>query len=101
MEPGFYDVPQPPNQLVHAVEHGHIAIYYERPGAAALETIRSWTELYDGHWDGIVATPMPGLGKKVVLTAWTKRLSLKKFDAPAAAAFIDEYRGRGPENPVR
>ncbi len=100
-EPGFYDVPQPASQLVHAIEHGHIAIYYDRPGAEALETLANWTELYDGHWDGVVATPMPGLGKKVVLTAWTKRLSLGRFEAAAAAAFIDEYRGRGPENRVR
>ena len=35
------------------------------------------------------------------MTAWRKRLRLKTFDASAAAAFIDAYRGRGPENPVR
>ena len=100
-KPGFYDEQQPASQLVHAVEHGNIAIYYERPGADVLETLASWAELYDGRWDGVVATPMPGLSKKVVLTAWAKRLSLSRFDAAAAAAFIDEYRGRGPENPVR
>ena len=100
-KPDFYDVPQPASQLVHAVEHGHIVIYYERPGADALETLANWTALYDGNWDGVVATSMPGLGKKVVLTAWAKRLSLSRFDAAAAAAFIDEYRGRGPENLVR
>jgi hypothetical protein len=35
------------------------------------------------------------------LTAWTKKLSLVQFDEAAAAAFIDAFRGRGLENPVR
>ena len=32
--PGFYDRPQPPSKLVHALEHGNVVIYYERPGEA-------------------------------------------------------------------
>ncbi len=44
---------------------------------------------------------MPGMGKRVVLVAWTKLLRLRKFDAASAAAFIDAYRGRGPEQRVR
>ncbi len=44
---------------------------------------------------------MDGLGSDLVLTAWTKRLRLASFDAPLAAAFVDAYRGRGPEHPVR
>ena len=100
-EPDFYEVSQPPGQLVHAVEHGHIVIYYERLEPDALAKLKQWVNLYSGHWDGIVVTPMPGLGEKVVLTAWTKHLKLERFDAAAVAAFIDKFRGRGPENPVR
>lgn len=37
----------------------------------------------------------------ILLTAWTKMLRLAKFDAASAAAFIDRFRGRGPEHPVR
>jgi hypothetical protein len=44
---------------------------------------------------------MSGLGEQVVLTAWTKRLMQKKFDIASAAAFIEKFRGRGPENPIR
>lgn len=100
-EPGFYRTQQSPGRLVHAVEHGHVVIYYDKPGAAALDRLEAWAGLYDGHWDGVVVTPMTGLGGKLVLTAWRKRLELAAFDAAAAAAFIDAYRGRGPENPVR
>jgi hypothetical protein len=49
----------------------------------------------------MVVTPKPGLGRDVVLTAWGKRLRLSPFEAPAAAGFIDRFRGRGPEKAVR
>ncbi|MFQ5972084.1 MAG: DUF3105 domain-containing protein [Alphaproteobacteria bacterium] len=98
---GFYDEAQPPTRLVHSMEHGNVVIYYDAPGAAALETLRRWSELYTGQWDGLVVTRDSGLGSRIVLSAWTRRLELDRFDPEAAAAFIDAFRGRGPENPVR
>ncbi len=100
-EPGFYTERQRPTQLVHAVEHGHVVIYYEDPGAEALAMLKDWAALFGGHWDGVVVTPSSGLGKTVVLTAWRKILDLDSFDPAAAAAFVDTYRGRGPEKRVR
>jgi len=98
---GFYDAPQPKALLVHALEHGNIVIYYEQPTAAARQQMADWADLYPGQWDGVVVTPFRGLGETVVLTAWRKTFRLDPWDAAAAAAFIDAYRGRGPENPVR
>ena len=99
--PGFYESRQPPTRLVHALEHGNIVIYYDRPDGATLATLRDWADLFTGQWDGMVVTKDSGLGAGLVLTAWTKRLDLDSFDAAQAAAFVDAYRGRGPENPVR
>lgn len=99
--PGVYDQPQRPTQIVHALEHGNIVIYYDEPGAEAMETLERWAGLYDDQWSGLVVTPAPGLGEAVVLTAWTRRLELGSFEPAAAGAFIDAYRGRGPEHPVR
>ena len=99
--PGFYNVVQPPTGLVHALEQGGIVIYYGQPAPATIALLKDWTGLYQGVWDGVVAVPRPGLGQGVVLTAWQKRLRLKSFDAKSAAAFIDAFRGRGPENRVR
>ncbi len=99
--PGFYRDSQPATKLVHSVEHGHIVIYYESPGAEAIQLLKDWAALYGGNWDGVVAAPSSGLGKAVVLTAWRKILKLDESDPAAAAAFIDKFRGRGPENPVR
>jgi hypothetical protein len=99
--PGFYRESQPARNLVHALEHGHVVIYYEAPGEDALATLRDWAGLFTGHWDGLVVTPKSGLGPNLILTAWRKRLDLQAFDGPAIAAFVDAFRGRGPENPVR
>ncbi|MBI3452970.1 MAG: DUF3105 domain-containing protein [Rhodospirillales bacterium] len=98
---GFHDSFQSPTRLVHALEHGNVVIYYDRPGDAVLTHLRAWGGLFTGQWDGLVATPLAGLGPAVVLTAWNKSLRLDPFDAAAAAAFIEAFRGRGPENPAR
>lgn len=99
--PGFYDAPQFRSRLVHALEHGNVVIYYDRPDPATRATLESWTGLFRGQWNGLVVTPGAGLGTTIVLTAWRRTLRLKPFDAAAAAAFVDRYRGRGPERPVR
>ncbi len=101
IRPGVYDSVQPRAKLVHSVEHGLIVIYYDTPDAESWETLTSWTGLYTGAWSGIVLTLKPGLGEAVILTAWKKLLRLDRFDADAVAAFVDTYRGRGPENRVR
>lgn len=101
VDPGFYEKSQPATRLVHSIEHGHIVIYYDNPGSEAMQLLKAWSSLYGGNWDGVVASRSSGLGSAVVLTAWRKRLRLDEFDPAAAAAFIDAFRGRGPENSVR
>ena len=88
-------------RVVHALEHGHVVVYYDAPGDDVIDTLKDWTRLFGGHWDGLVVVPHRELGQRVVMTAWRKRLDLDSFDAPTAARFIDAYRGRGPERPVR
>lgn len=99
-EAGFYDKPIASEALVHALEHGSIIVYYDTPGDAAMKLIRSWTDQYDGDWDGVIAVPHEGLGEGVVLTSWQHRLELPKMDV-RASFFVDAFRGRGPENRVR
>ena len=83
------------------IEHGMIVIFYDKPVAAVMERLRDWTALFPGPWSGIVSVARAGLGEKLILTAWRRTLRLDAFEETAAAAFIDAYRGRGPENPVR
>ena len=99
--PGFYSREQPLGKLVHALEHGIIVIYYDAPGDETRSILRDWAQLFPGPWSGVVATKKPGLGSTVVLAAWRNLLRQETFDPAVAAAFIDRFRGRGPENPVR
>ena len=101
VDPGFYEQEQPLGALVHSLEHGHVVIYFGDVGGEALGEIEDWAATWRGNFDGIVAVPRSDLGAGVILTAWTHLLRMDAFDAAAAAAFVDRYRGRGPENPVR
>lgn len=101
IDPGVYGRPQTATRLVHSLEHGMIVVYYDAPPAEVMAQLESWAGLYGGPWSGLVLAPMPGLGEEVVLTAWERMLRLEPFDSAAAAAFIDRFRGRGPEHPVR
>ena len=101
-DPGFYETPQDESRLVHGLEHGSVVIYYDAPDPAAMKDLRRWTAFYrSSEWAGLVVAPRAGLAKAVVLTAWGKKLTLDPYDRRLAAAFIDQYRGRGPEQPVR
>ena len=101
VNPGFYETSKGRSNLVHSLEHGMIVIYYDQPSAEDSETLKRWTALFPGPWSGIVSVRRAGLGEKVILTAWRRILRLDRLETEGAAAFIDAYRGRGPENPVR
>lgn len=98
---GFYTAAEPKEKLVHSMEHGNVVIYYDQPGDEALRTLRAWAGRFRGQWDGLVVVRKAGIGRGIELTAWNRLLRLEGWDAAAAAAFVDAYRGRGPENPVR
>lgn len=98
---GVHDSPQPSINLVHALEHGNVVIYIDQPAEDARDTIEEWAGLYPGQWDGVVVTPDPGMGEAMVLSAWQHRIQLDRFEPEIVAAFIDRFRGRGPEQAVR
>jgi hypothetical protein len=98
VRPGFYKEPQPPERLVHSLEHGTIVIYYDQSPAGVLAILKVWAERYQGKWDGVIVTPLPGLGEAVILTAWQKLLRLDPFDEQQATGFIEAFRGHGPEH---
>lgn len=100
-QPGFYTTAQPNEALVHSIEHGNIVVYYDQLSSDDRAQLESWTDFYSGTWSAVIAVPHEGLGESVVLTAWDHRLRLDEFEPAPMAAFIDAFRGRGPENPVR
>lgn len=91
--------------LVHNLEHGHIVIYYtpdtSRLSDESVAKITELTEEFDGQWDAVLAVPRPDMDVELTLTAWNHKMELDSFDEELIDAFVEAYRGRGPENPIR
>ena len=109
--PAPWDVyPEPVEQfrLVHNLEHGGVVIQYG-PGAPANDVSRfiAW---YRDDPNGIVITPLPTLGQRYTLRAWTSPpdpesngvgraflATCPRFDRDAFEQFKQAYGFRGPE----
>jgi uncharacterized protein DUF3105 len=107
---GIYDQPVRTMSTVHNLEHGGIVIRYG-PDVPQNE-IDEIGKLYQEDPNGLVVAPMPGLGDTIAITAWTfdqgrgndrnyegegRIAKCKRFDKDALNAFIDAFRGKGPE----
>lgn len=101
---GFYQQEVGFGPLVHSLEHGAVIVYYdsEQITPEARESLRAFAQQHTGAWRSVIVVPHPGEPDAAYeLTAWEKRLKLQEYDARAVRAFVAEYVGRGPENPVR
>jgi hypothetical protein len=101
--PGFYSEAQTPERLVHSLEHGNVVIYYDpaKLPAADLDAVKALARKYTGPWDGVIAVPRTDAKNAVTVTAWENALRLENYDKARAEQFVELFRGRGPENPVR
>ena len=66
---GSYDEEVPLVQTTHNLEHGAVVIHYGSDvPEAEIEAIRAF---YDDDPNGLIVAPLPQLGQKIALTAWT------------------------------
>lgn len=106
---GVYDEPLSQVQIVHNLEHGGVAIQYGNRVSRA--TVDQVLRFYRDDPNGLIMAPLPQLGDKIALTAWTvvdpnaKQLFAKgrvakctHFGQKAFKAFLDAFRYRGPES---
>jgi hypothetical protein len=109
-----YDSPVPQINLVHNLEHGGIAVQYgSQVPKATVDQIVAW---YADDPNAMVVAPLPALGKRIALTAWSAdydgdptnpdaritdsegRLAMcTTFDEDAFTEFRDDYRYEGVE----
>jgi hypothetical protein len=108
--PAIYNMYDEPIQLaraLHNLEHGAIAIYYGRDvPEAQVEELRRF---YRDDPVGLLMAPLPRLGNRIAMTAWTAPVEgeegeekghlafCTRFDENAFSTFRDELRFRGPE----
>jgi uncharacterized protein DUF3105 len=100
----FYTTPANPSQVVHNLEHGGVAVWYgDDVPSSTVDRLRAF---YNESPDAMIGTPLPSLGDKVAISAWTAPEGgmgtghvavCGNFDEDAFAAFRDAYRGQGPE----
>jgi len=87
------------SRVVHALEHGRVAIQYspDLSEGAQLEV----KGLFDASPEGVVLMPNADMPYEVAITAWTHLLGCDGFEGAASldaiAAFREEFRGQGPE----
>ena len=105
---GFYSDPVELARVLHNLEHGGVYMLYGSKTPA--DTVSLLREIYDRDPRGLVVAPLPELGDKIALGAWTSPAPgssevgtghLAKCTAvnkSAFEAFLSAYRGRGPEN---
>lgn len=100
-----YADPVEPLYLVHALEHGGVAVHYgEDVPPEAVDQILEW---YRSDPNGLIVAPLPALGDEVALSAWVAEEPGGEgqgvvargpgFDREAFDAFLEEYGFKGPE----
>lgn len=102
---GFYEETPQLGRIVHSLEHGAVVIYYDPAAldADAREHLQALANEYTGTWSSVIVAPHPAddPDSAYVLTAWRHKLEMDEYDRDVVRAFLAEYLGRGPENPVR
>lgn len=104
LPPSIYEANETTRELlVHNLEHGNIVIYFNRAllSDAEFKWLSELTHQHIGQWDGILMVARDDKEHPLILTAWRAMLRMKGFDQEKVLKFVDAFRGRGPENPVR
>ena len=82
-------------QEVHNLEHGGVIIQYGDKVPQA--TVAKLASFYDSSPNAMLLAPLPKLGNKIALTAWTRLALCTQYNQAAFAGFRDAFRGQGPE----
>ena len=95
---GVYSTEQPDEDLIHNLEHGHVWISYDPSLISTSDLSALETLVEDGGTDtGVVLTPRSNNTSAIVLTSWTRQLTLNSFDANTVRDFVITNRGHSPE----
>src|SRR3712207_2463076 len=95
---GTYGAAVPNENLVHALEHGAVAVLY-RPTISQEEVLRieELVASYDSH---MISAPYEGeMDTPIAVAAWANIMRLSEFDEGAITEFADAFRagGQAPE----
>ncbi len=90
-----YSTPLVLVQEVHNLEHGGVIVQYG--DKVPQSTVSQLVDFYESSPNAMLLAPLPKLGAKIALTAWTRLATCTRYDKKAFDAFRDAFRGKGPE----
>lgn len=93
---GIYDQPVRQIQQIHNLEHGGIVIQYGSKVPPA--TVAKIASFYRSDANAMLVAPLPVLGNKIALEAWTHLGTCTDFNQKAFTKFRDALRYHGPEH---
>jgi hypothetical protein len=95
---GDYTEPVPLIKEVHNLEHGGMIIHYGN------KVPKSDISKIDAFWQkdptAMLVSPLPKLGNKISMTAWTNWAECTSFNEKAFKAFQSAFRYHAPESSV-
>lgn len=96
---GAYLETPPMTRVLHALEHGRVAIHYS-PDLSEEEQLEL-KGIFDESPEGVILLPNADMPFEVAATAWTQLIGCDAYEGAATLdairAFRDIYRGQGPE----
>lgn len=100
---GIYTTPQPEEDLIHNLEHGHVWISYDpeqiTDGDLQLleQLVLDGSPNANGGGVGVILTPRPDNDDVIALASWARLQTLDRYDPFAIRAFVEQNRGKSPE----
>lgn len=95
---GDYTEPVPLIKEVHNLEHGGMIIQYGNKVSQG--DIQKINAFWQKDPTAMLVAPLPKLGNKIALTAWTQWAECTSFDEGAFKKFQSAFRYHGPESSV-
>jgi hypothetical protein len=95
---GDYTEPQPLIKSTHNLEHGGVIIQYG--DKVPKSDIAKINDFWQSDPNAMLVAPLPKLGNKIALTAWTQWAECTHFNQNAFSKFRSAFRYHAPESGV-
>jgi hypothetical protein len=95
---GDYTEPQPLIKSTHNLEHGGVIIQYGNK--VPKSDIQEINDFWQSDPNAMLVAPLPKLGNKIALTAWTQWAECTSFNQNAFSKFKSAFRYHAPESSV-
>ena len=89
---GVHSEPIPDELVVHNLEDGGVAIWYDCPDGCD-DLVDQLESAVNSYREGVLLAPYPGMGSQIALTAWTRIDKFDEFDERRVTRFINAYLG--------